>query len=56
MTEQRKFKCADCGHEWQVAYGTGKPGREMVCPKCGSRNIHRADSRGRGRGQCGRQG
>jgi predicted DNA-binding protein (UPF0251 family) len=35
----RKFKCSDCGHEWNVSHGTGRP---EVCPKCGSKNIHRS--------------
>jgi predicted DNA-binding protein (UPF0251 family) len=35
----RKFKCYACGHNWEVAHGTGRPEK---CPKCGSTNIHRA--------------
>ena len=35
----RKFKCLDCGHEWEEPHGTRKPG---ACPKCGNKNIHRA--------------
>jgi predicted DNA-binding protein (UPF0251 family) len=39
MTEStRKFKCYDCGHEWEEPHGTGRPDK---CPKCGSTNIHR---------------
>jgi predicted DNA-binding protein (UPF0251 family) len=34
----RKFKCSDCGQEWDIPHGTGRPD---VCPKCNSRNIHR---------------
>lgn len=37
--ENRKFKCSACGHEWSVFHGIGRPNS---CPKCGSRNIHRA--------------
>ena len=47
---KRKFKCYDCGFEWEIEYGTGRP---IECPKCKSRNIHRhPDDRGpqRGRG------
>lgn len=49
---QRKFQCYDCGHQWQVPFGTPRP---QVCPECGSTNIHRAPedrgyARGRGRG------
>ena len=57
---QRKFTCYDCGHQWELPYGTGRP---QVCPKCGSQNLHRApEDRGyarrgmrgpRGRGQQG---
>jgi len=35
----KKFKCYECGYEWEVPYGTGRP---LKCPKCGSSNIHRA--------------
>jgi predicted DNA-binding protein (UPF0251 family) len=43
----RLFKCYDCKNEWQELYGTGRPAR---CPKCKSRNIHRAPGdRGRAR-------
>jgi predicted DNA-binding protein (UPF0251 family) len=57
MPEMRKFSCYDCKHEWDVSYGTGRP-RE--CPKCRSKNIHRAEEdrgyarAGRRRGRCGR--
>jgi predicted DNA-binding protein (UPF0251 family) len=35
----RKFKCVDCGNEWKEPHGKGRPD---ACPKCGSKNIHRA--------------
>ena len=45
----RRFRCFDCGHEWEVPYGTGRP---VECPKCGSKNIHRhPQDRGPGRGR-----
>ena len=51
----RTFKCYDCNHTWELAYGEGGRGVEQQCPACGSRNVHRADagsgangSRGRG--------
>ena len=57
---QRKFKCYDCGHEWELPYGTGRP---ETCPHCHSPNLHRApEDRGyarrgmrgpKGRGQQG---
>jgi predicted RNA-binding Zn-ribbon protein involved in translation (DUF1610 family) len=40
----RSFRCYDCGHHFQVAYGVGGPGARMTCPNCGSRNIHRAET------------
>jgi DNA-directed RNA polymerase subunit RPC12/RpoP len=51
MTMPRRFKCSDCNHEWEVPYGSGQTGREMVCPKCGSSNIHRTDPGGPVRGK-----
>ncbi len=51
----RKFKCFDCGYEWEEPYGTGRPEK---CPECSSFNICRIDAgggrgggRGRGRGR-----
>ncbi|AEA33523.1 hypothetical protein [Hippea maritima] len=44
----RKFKCTDCGAEFEEPFGTGRP----VCPKCGSDNVFRIDEyAGMGRGQ-----
>lgn len=60
MAVERKFKCAACGHEWQVPYGGGRP---AACPQCQSNNFHRAESDrgyarggGRGGGRCGQGG
>jgi predicted DNA-binding protein (UPF0251 family) len=55
---KRKFRCSECGYDWEVAYGKGRPD---VCPQCRSTNIHRAaEDRGyarRGAGMgCGRRG
>jgi len=38
MEGMRKFKCCECEHPWEVAYGLGRP---PECPKCQSSNIHR---------------
>lgn len=46
-----RCRLVEISHEWQVAYGTGQSGRQMLCPECGSSNIHRADIRGPGRGR-----
>jgi predicted DNA-binding protein (UPF0251 family) len=35
----RNFKCSACGNDWSVPHGIGRP---SSCPKCGSKNIHRA--------------
>jgi len=42
MAEQRTFVCLECGHEWQLPFGTGRP---ADCPECHSRSIRRADRR-----------
>ncbi len=62
---EKQFICNDCKNEWTMPYETGRP---MECPKCKSKNIHRAPQdrgcnlsggrqgrgmRGNGRG-CGR--
>ena len=49
---QRKFTCYECGHEWELPYGTGRP---AVCPMCGSENLHRAPE-DRGYARRGRRG
>lgn len=38
MAGARKFRCHDCGHEWELPFGTGRPD---ACPECGRQNIHR---------------
>ncbi|RKQ63529.1 hypothetical protein C7457_0403 [Thermovibrio guaymasensis] len=50
---KRKFKCLDCGHEFEEPFG--KPRWMIKCPKCGSENVVRADvpqGWGRGWGYC----
>jgi len=49
MAEQRTFRCADCEHEWQLPFGTGRP---TECPQCQSKNFHRTEEE---RGQGGRR-
>ena len=62
MVQQRTFHCFDCGHEWQVPFGTGRP---HACPSCQSDRIVRVDAErgyrcrgghGRGRGWGGGRG
>jgi predicted DNA-binding protein (UPF0251 family) len=36
--DKREFKCADCGHVWEVPFGTPRPDE---CPECNSVNLHR---------------
>jgi len=44
----RNFQCSDCGHAWEVSFGTGCP---EGCPACRSQNFHRAEcDRGWARG------
>ena len=38
MEGMRKFKCCECEHPWEVAYGLG---RTQECPKCQSSNFYR---------------
>ena len=61
MMASRRFRCFDCGYEWDVPFGTGPRGVDLRCPRCGSANVHRIDDnpppmvsgRGYGRGQGG---
>jgi len=48
---KRKLKCEDCKNTWEIAFGTGKRGIEMKCPKCKSFNVHRIDYDGHGFGR-----
>jgi uncharacterized protein len=43
MTDERTFRCTDCGHTWTVQFCTGRP---AGCTACGSANFRRADSAG----------
>jgi len=47
----RQLKCEECGHIWEVPFGTGKRGAQMKCPKCSSRIVHRIDQAGHGFGR-----
>jgi predicted DNA-binding protein (UPF0251 family) len=46
MAPKRKFECCDCGNNWEVPFGTGRP---EACPKCAGTNLQRADRPGGGR-------
>ena len=53
LRDMRTFRCADCGAQFQVAFGAARP---AGCPSCQSKNFHREEEeergghRGRGRG------
>ncbi len=49
----RKFKCAGCGHEWELMCGTGCP---ASCPECGGGDFRRTNCglRYQRRGTCGK--
>jgi uncharacterized protein len=50
MAGMKKFRCCDCDHTWEIAYGSGRP---QDCPQCKSANIHRAEEdRGYARKGC----
>jgi predicted DNA-binding protein (UPF0251 family) len=40
MVGMKKFKCCDCSHLWETAYGTRRP---VKCPECHNRNVHREE-------------
>ena len=35
---ERKFRCNDCKHLWNLPFGTGRP---SDCPKCHGKSFHR---------------
>lgn len=50
MGNMKSFTCAECGRDWQVPHGTGRP---RGCPGCHGQSFHRADAgRCRGFGHC----
>lgn len=40
MMIKRKFRCPECGHTWEILYGSPRPAQ---WPQCKSVNIHRAE-------------
>lgn len=51
MAQKRKFKCNQCGNDFEAAFGTGRP---ETCPACGATAFCRSDAGERGR--CRRHG
>jgi uncharacterized protein len=47
MAETRKFECAECGHAWELPFGTGRP---AGCPACQGKALHRAKEAAAGPG------
>jgi predicted DNA-binding protein (UPF0251 family) len=41
-----RWHCTDCGHNWEVAHGSGQ-GRAQACPACASRAIRERTGRRR---------
>ncbi|MCR4426676.1 MAG: DUF134 domain-containing protein [Firmicutes bacterium] len=46
----RRFQCRACNYEFEVPFGTGQRGIEMVCPQCNAQQVHRVDQNGHGFG------
>jgi len=55
----RTFRCLDCEHTWELPFGSGGRGSELLCPQCGSKAVHRVEhaetSRRRGQGSGSRR-
>jgi len=43
----RRFKCFDCGNDWQLPCGVGPRGSEISCPECEGREVFRLSEDGR---------
>lgn len=41
LVGERRFRCGACGHEWSLAFGTGRP---EACSSCSNRSIRRVDA------------
>lgn len=53
LPAMRSFSCSDCGHTWELPFGTGRP---EDCPSCGSSAFRRADGRRGGLGPAAASG
>ncbi len=51
MVEMRAFQCSDCGHGWEVPFGSGRP---EDCPACHGTNFRRAKEAAEEKGGCRR--
>ncbi len=43
----RRFKCYDCGNDWQLPCGVGPRGSDINCPKCEGSEVFRLSEDGR---------
>jgi len=43
----RRFKCFDCGNDWQLPCGVGPRGSEINCPECEGSEVFRLSEDGR---------
>jgi predicted DNA-binding protein (UPF0251 family) len=43
----RRFKCFNCGNQWELPCGVGPRGHEAICPKCQSSEVYRVNDQGR---------
>jgi DNA-directed RNA polymerase subunit RPC12/RpoP len=41
MTEQGRFKCLRCGHEYSAPFDPDTEPQERSCPKCRSNSVRR---------------
>ncbi len=46
QVQARRFRCADCGHRWNMEHGGGQ-GEPHTCPSCGSPTIRERRARRR---------
>src|SRR6056297_1541422 len=40
---KRKFRCDNCGHEFEKPFGDGVRGRDVACPECNEKRIRRIE-------------
>lgn len=42
----RRFKCFDCGKDWELPCGVGPRGSEITCPSCDGTEVFRLNEDG----------
>ncbi len=43
----RRFKCTDCGKDWELPCGVGPRGSDIACPNCEGTEVFRINENGR---------